>query len=107
MTAQQFRALVLELPEATEGAQMKHPDFRLADRVIASLGYPDENFAMVRLSLEQQAAFMRTAPRVFSPCAGAWGEGGATSVLLAKARAPVIRLALRAAAQHARGQSAP
>lgn len=101
MTADQFRTLVLALPDTTEASHQNHPDFRLKGRVIASLGYPDANSAMVKLSPEQQAAFMRTAPRVFSRCVGAWGDGGATAVLLPKARAPIIRLALAAAVRDA------
>ena len=38
MTADEFRSLVLEIPGAVEKSHMNHPDFRLYDRVFASLG---------------------------------------------------------------------
>jgi len=61
---------------------MNHPDFRIAGKIFASLGYPDDEHAMVKLTPEQQQLFLKKAPKVFTPCAGVWGERGATSVSL-------------------------
>jgi hypothetical protein len=97
MTASQFRKLALSIPGATESAHMAHPDFRLNGKIFATLGYPDENYGMVRLSPEQQTKFVKKAPDIFSPCAGAWGKRGATSVNLASAKIPLVRAALDAA----------
>ncbi len=46
MTADEFRKLALELPEASESAHMDHPDFRVRDKIFATLG-PDEDWGMV------------------------------------------------------------
>jgi hypothetical protein len=107
VTAEQFRKLALSIPGVIESAHMAHPDFRLNGKIIATLGYPDEKHAMVRLNPEQQAKFIKKAPDVFSPCAGAWGKGGATKVHLASAKVPLVRAALAAATQNHSGKSAP
>ena len=99
MTAEQFRGQALAIAGATESAHMNHPDFRLGGKIFASLGYPDTNHAMVKLTPESQAEFMRRAPRAFTPCAGAWGRAGSTSVTLVAATVPLVREALAAAAE--------
>ncbi len=38
MTADEFRKLALALPEATESAHMSHPDFRVRNKIFATLG---------------------------------------------------------------------
>lgn len=76
---------------------MNHPDFRIEGRIFATLGYPDENFGMVKLTPEQQRSFIERLPGVFAPCAGAWGRSGATSVHLASVTADTLRAALDAA----------
>lgn len=52
---------------------------------------------MVKLTVEQQEAFVHAEPDVFSPVKGGWGEKGATSVNLRPARAQGVRTALAAA----------
>jgi len=103
MTASQFRKLALSLPGATESAHMAHPDFRLNGKIFATLGYPDEKHGMVKLDPVLQKKFLEMAPHVFSPCAGAWGKRGATSVRLSSAKVPLIRAVLAAA----RGSATP
>lgn len=100
MTADKFRSLALALPTAFESAHMGHADFRIEGKIFASLGYPDESFGMVKLTPEQQRSFMKKAPGVFDPCAGAWGRGGATSVHLSVARVEMLRAALEAASKN-------
>jgi hypothetical protein len=97
MTAEKFRSLALSIPGAAESAHMGHPDFRLEGKVFASLGYPDDQHGMVKLTPEQQAKFMKEAPEVFTPCAGVWGKRGATAVQLAPARVGLVRAALEEA----------
>ena len=65
---------------------MNHPDFRLGGKIFATLGVPDENWGMVKLTPEQQRTFMEGAPEVFQPCSGAWGRQGATNVHLGAAK---------------------
>jgi hypothetical protein len=97
VTADKFRSLALEIPGAIESAHMNHPDFRIGGRVFASLGYPDEGYAMVKLTPDQQRSFLKIAPGVFGVCAGAWGKQGATSVDLVAAKVDVVRAALESA----------
>lgn len=93
MTADDFRSLALALPEACEGAHMGHPDFRVKNKIFASLG-PDAAWGMVKLLPDQQRTFLRTAAGAFAPAAGAWGQRGATIVHLSKADAAQVRQAL-------------
>ncbi len=89
---------------------MDHPDFRVAGKIFATLGYPEDGWAMVKLTPIEQEMFIKAHATVFNPCAGAWGRRGATSVRLKAARKHVIRRALLAAwrlaaPQHLRQQS--
>lgn len=97
MKADDFRRLALELDGACESAHMNHPDFRVGGKIFASLGYPDEAWAMVALTPEQQRTCLAEAPKVFMPCKGAWGARGATNVQLGAARVGQVRPALQAA----------
>jgi hypothetical protein len=97
MTADEFRRWALEISGAHESSHMDHPDFRIGGKVFASLGYPDADHGMVKLTPEQQQTFLNEAPSVFAPCAGAWGRQGSTSVALAAAKVNLVRAALDAA----------
>jgi hypothetical protein len=55
---------------------------------------------MVKLTVEQQTAFMREAASVFRPAAGAWGRGGSTIVQLETATTDMVRQAMIAAWQN-------
>ena len=100
MTIDQFRKMALEIPTAIERSHMNHPDFRLAGKIFASLSAPDRNWGMVKLTPEQQREFTKTAPKMFKPCSGAWGQQGATNVYLAIADPSIVRTALEAAAKN-------
>ena len=102
MTAAEFRSLALALPEVSESSHGGHPDFRVAGRVFASLGAPDDEWGMVALTPEEQAQRLAQFPKVFRPAAGAWGRRGYTAVLLASADAPAIQQVLAAAHETAR-----
>jgi hypothetical protein len=97
MTSNEFRKLALSFPEAIESAHMHHPDFRVGGRIFATLGYPDEHSAMVKLSPEEQNEFVRTSPSVFTQVKGAWGRQGATNIHLPAATIKIAREALIAA----------
>src|SRR6266513_1736706 len=99
MTIDQFRKMALESPKAVEQSHMNHPDFRVAGKIFASLGVPDEDWGMVKLTREQQRAFIEKAPKIFKPSSGAWGRQGYTNIYLAAARATIVRAALDAAAK--------
>jgi hypothetical protein len=97
MTAATFRRLALSLPEVTEREHMDHPDFRVGGKIFATLGYPGDEFGMVKLTPEEQHSFMQEEPEVFTPCNGAWGRRGATHVRLAQANQKTVKRALKAA----------
>ncbi|HET6898260.1 MAG TPA: MmcQ/YjbR family DNA-binding protein [Vicinamibacteria bacterium] len=92
-----FRQLALALPEAVEAGHMGHPDFRVKGKIFATLGYPDDRWAMVKLTPEQQTAFIESAPEVFVPVKGGWGRKGATNVRLAEATRGALGPALATA----------
>jgi hypothetical protein len=97
MTPNEFRELALSFPEAIESEHMHHPDFRVGGRIFATLGYPDEDSAMVKLSPDEQKELVRTGPGVFKPVKGAWGRQGATTINLPAATIDIAREALTAA----------
>jgi hypothetical protein len=97
MRAAEFRRLALRFPEAVEGAHMGHADFRVAGRIFATLGYPNDRFAVVMLSPQDQDLLVRAHPETFAPVAGKWGASGSTTVTLGAASVPVVMTALEAA----------
>jgi hypothetical protein len=98
MTSDEFRKMALEIPTAIERSHINHPDFRVAGKIFASLGVPDENWGMVKLTPKQQRMLIKKAPRVLKPCSGAWGRQGYTNVYLPSAKTSIVRAALEAAA---------
>ena len=97
MTANDFRKLALSFPEAIESAHMHHPDFRVRGKIFATLGYPDKNSAVVKLTPDEQRDFIRSDPNGFQLVKGAWGRRGATSVNLPAAKVDKVREAVGAA----------
>jgi hypothetical protein len=94
MTPNDFRKLALALPETEERQHMSHPDFRVAGKIFATLGYPDKSRAMVKLSPEDQHYFSKDFPEAFIPVKGAWGRRGATSVHLKEVKKAILAKAL-------------
>jgi len=97
MTANDFRKIALSLPETEERAHMSHPDFRVAGKIFATLGYPDKTRGMVKLSPEEQHYFSKDFPDAFIPVKGTWGRRGATSVYLKAAKKETLANAIEAA----------
>jgi hypothetical protein len=97
VTPAAFRKIALSLPETEERAHMKHPDFRVAGKIFATLGYPDKTRGMVKLSPEDQHYFSRDHPEAFFPVKGTWGRRGATSVHLKAATKDALAKAIEAA----------
>jgi len=97
MTAKDFRKIALSLPETDERSHMDHPDFRVAGKIFATLGYPDKTRGMVKVSPEDQHYLCKDHPEAFTPVNGAWGRRGATSVYLKAAKKAVLDQAIRAA----------
>jgi hypothetical protein len=89
VTQNEFRRIALAMNGAVEGSHMAHPDFRANGRIFATI-YPDHERGMVKLTPDEQQAFMRDHPGVFEPASGAWGRGGSTTVQLARVDAETL-----------------
>jgi hypothetical protein len=94
MTQEEFRRMALSLEGASERGHMGHPDFRAGGKIFATLGYPDNGWAMVKLTPEEQRKFIGADPEAFVPVTGAWGRGGCTNVRLSTANAQMVQAAL-------------
>jgi hypothetical protein len=97
MTADEFRRIALSFPGTEERAHMNHPDFRVGKKIFATLAYPDGDWAMVKLTPEEQQNYLDAAPGVFTPASGAWGRQGCTMVRLKLAKKTLTRKALESA----------
>lgn len=106
MTDDDFRDIALALDGVVESAHMGHPDFRANGRIFATLR-EDGQTGMVKLTPEQQAVVIAEHAGMFTPSAGAWGRGGCTDVVLAKARTAAVRAAMLLAWQAAMSRPRP
>jgi hypothetical protein len=97
MTPGDFRKLAVSFPEAIESAHMHHPDFRVGGKIFATLGYPDKDWAVVKLTPDEQKHFIQSDPKIFQPVKGAWGRRGNTNVYLPEAKSDIVRQAVTAA----------
>ena len=75
-----YRRLALAMPGAVESSHMGAPDFRINERIFATLAYGHKGLGTLKLSLEQQAMFLADAPEYFSAAPGGWGRMGMTLV---------------------------
>jgi hypothetical protein len=105
MTPNDFRKLALSFPVTAEHAHMNHPDFRVAGKIFATLGYPSNEQAMVKVTPVEQEMLVRAEPSVFTPVKGAWGLKGCTSVNLKAAEKTTLHRAIAAAWQLAAPES--
>jgi hypothetical protein len=92
-----FRRLALQLTGAVESSHMGHPDFRLNDRIFATLSAQEKRCGVRKLTLEQQQAFIADQPHAFSPVQGGWGRMGMTFIHLDHADEALIAGALSTA----------
>ena len=94
MTPSAFRKLALSFEGAVEGAHGGHADFRAGGKIFATMGYPDDRHAMVKLTPDQQRLLVDAEPVMFLPIGGGWGLRGATNIRLAAVDAKTARSAL-------------
>ena len=107
MGPEAFRKLALSLPGAEQREHMDHPDFRADGHIFATLGYPDEKWAMVKLTPKQQAEFVKKEPEAFTPVTGKWGLSGATHVRLRSAGNKSVKKALEMARDNLKAKKKP
>ena len=108
MRENDFRRMALSMEGAVEGAHMGHPDFRVNNRIFATL-HDDRAFGMVALTPDQQGQFIRADPDAFAPESGAWGRSGSTRVRLASVHEEALGEAMTLAWQNTvnKGASKP
>jgi hypothetical protein len=101
-----FRRIALAMRGTVESAHMGHPDFRVNNRIFATLHH-DRVFGMVNLTPEQQQEYIAAHPQAFAPESGAWGRGGSTRVRLAAVDEETLGEALTLAWQNTVNKGAP
>ena len=106
MTAYDFRRIALGLSEAVEGAHMGHPDFRVQNRIFASLN-AEQTIGNVKLTPDEQQRFIAIDATAFVPASGAWGIQGWTAVHLVAADPEAVGEALTSAWQLLQAQGPP
>src|SRR5271166_864065 len=97
MDADDFRRIALSLKGTEESSHMGSPDFRVGGKIFATLASAHQGYGNLKLTPEQQAAFVEELPEVFVPIAGGWGRMGMTHIQLAAANEDLLAGALRAA----------
>jgi hypothetical protein len=97
MTAAGFRRIALSMPEAVEGSHFGSADFRVGNKIFATLALQKVGYGVLLLTPEQQAGMVEDEPNIFSPVPGGWGRKGSTRVRLAKVPADILRAALQMA----------
>ncbi len=101
-----FRRLALALPEAVESSHMGHPDFRLNDRIFATLSAQERGLGTLKLTVEQQQSFITEMPEIFEPVHGGWGRMGMTFVDLRKVDEATLKGALATAYNNLKSKQA-
>jgi hypothetical protein len=97
MNASDFRRIALSLEGTVEGSHMGKADFRVGGRIFATLASEDQGYGNVKLTQEQQAAFVEELPEVFLPVPGGWGRMGMTHIRLGAASEDIVTGALHTA----------
>lgn len=90
------RTMALSLPEAEEKSHFYIPDFRIKNKIFATI-HEDKNCMMVKLSLVDQSVFCAFGKEIIFPVPGGWGRQGATFVNLKKVRKTMLKDALATA----------
>jgi hypothetical protein len=97
LKADDFRRIALSFAGAHESSHMGSPDFRVDNRIFATLASLAQGYGNIKLTPEQQAAFVAEMPEVFLAIPGGWGKSGMTHVRLAAATEDVLTGALHTA----------
>lgn len=91
MTADDFRRVALSLPKAEEKSHFGKPDFRVRNRIFASL--PPGGNSVLKLTAGEQAMLAEAEADIFRPVKGGWGRQGWTEVTLSTADETTLRSA--------------
>jgi hypothetical protein len=93
MTKAAFRRLALALPGTEEKSHFGKSDFRVRNKIFASLKY--DAMGVIKLLPEQQATMANAEPKIFKAIPGGWGRKGWTQADLAKSDEITLRSALQ------------
>jgi hypothetical protein len=96
VTPDQFRAIALSFPEASEGSHFDNADFRVRGRIFATLRAADGR-AVLKFTPDEQQLFTATSPGLFEPVKGGWGLKGWTQLMLERADPATVRHTMAAA----------
>ncbi len=79
------------MPETEELNGMGYPNFRTGRKSFATI---EDTMAVIRLTRDQQAIFVATAPEVFAPDSSGWGRLGNTVIRLELADEATVQVAV-------------
>lgn len=96
VTIDAARKLALSLPETEEKKHFDTPDFRIKNKIFASL-HEEKKLMMVKLSAIDQSVFCFFDKAIIYPVPGGWGRQGATFVNLKKIKKEMLLDALTVA----------
>jgi hypothetical protein len=94
MTIDDFRRIALSMPGAEELSGLGYPNFCAGRNSFATI---ENSTAVLRLTRDQQATFMATAPQMFAPASSGWGRLGRTIVRLEAVDEAMLRVAIATA----------
>ena len=79
---------------------MGSPDFRVQERIFATLAYRAKGLGTLKLTPAQQADFIAELPELYLPAPGGWGRMGMTLLKLDTADDHTMQGALHTAYQN-------
>jgi hypothetical protein len=97
-TLSDFRRIALSMPGTEELSGMGYPNFRTGRKSFATI---EDAMVVIRLTRDQQAIFVATAPEVFAPDSSGWGRLGNTVIRLEAADEATLQVAVAAAWRNA------
>lgn len=95
MDVDDFREMALSFQGAEEGSHMGSVDFRVGNRIFATLAMQQLGYGNLMLNPELQKQLIDQAPDVFLPVHGGWGRNGATHIRLSSASESQLKEALQ------------
>jgi hypothetical protein len=93
-TLSDFRRIALSMPKTEELNGMGYPNFRTGGKSFATI---EDMMVVIRLTRDQQAIFVATAPEVFAPDSTGWGKLGNTVIRLEVADEATVKVAVATA----------
>ena len=96
VTIELARKAALSLPEAEEKSHFHIPDFRVKNKIFATL-HLDKNYMMIKLSAVDQSVFCLIDQSAIYPVPNKWGKQGWTIFELTKVNGAMMKDALATA----------